>query len=267
MAKIQADPSPNNIATLAQGFLNMSMSAKDQVEQKRLAAQAQETGRHNLATEATARIAATNQKAPSLTSLVDPTDSTKKITVDARVYKGGGIGAPGVVGAAESTTEKLSARDMQARESKFPQATAAVKGVETKATEFIRDLKALRDHPGLSSITGRVAGRMPGLSGDGAAAQALYDKILAKGGFQELQAMRNASPTGGALGNVSDQEGARLQASFAAVDRRQEAKDVKAAINTAIGDLEGATSRIKEAYDLTYEYKQGAGASGSWKDL
>lgn len=55
MAKIQADPSPGNIATLAQGFLNMSMSAKDQVEQKRLAAQAQETAGYHAATVAGTR--------------------------------------------------------------------------------------------------------------------------------------------------------------------------------------------------------------------
>lgn len=38
--------------------------------------------------------------APSITTLVDPTDKSRMITVDTRTYKGGGIGSPGVIGMA-----------------------------------------------------------------------------------------------------------------------------------------------------------------------
>jgi hypothetical protein len=67
--------------------------------------------------------------------------------------------------------------------------------------------------------------------------------------------MRDASKTGGALGNVSNQEGKQLQASVAAFDRRQNAEDVKAAIDQLIEDIQGSKSRMREAYDATYEYK------------
>jgi hypothetical protein len=36
--------------------------------------------------------------APTITQIVDPTDATKMITVDARRYTGGGAGSPGVIG-------------------------------------------------------------------------------------------------------------------------------------------------------------------------
>jgi hypothetical protein len=153
--------------------------------------------------------------------------------------------------------EALPPKEIQKREAVLPQATAAVKGFESKATSFVNDLKLLRDHPGLSQITGLVAGRVPALTAEGRAAQALYDKVVAKGGFQALQDMRDASKTGGALGNVSNQEGKQLTASFAAIDRRQDAKDVKSAINTAIDDIEGSKVRMREAYDSTYAYKAG----------
>jgi hypothetical protein len=161
---------------------------------------------------------------------------------------------------AERKTQGLDAlppKEVQKREAAFPQATAAIKGFETKSSAFINDLIALRDHPGLSEITGFAAGRLPGLTADGRAAQALYDKVVAKGGFQALQDMRDASKTGGALGNVSNQEGKQLTASFAAIDRRQDAKDVQAAIDTAISDIEGSKTRMREAYDSTYSYKAG----------
>jgi hypothetical protein len=153
------------------------------------------------------------------------------------------------------TTTTLSPKEIQAREAKFPQATQAFKTFEAKTTELEKDLLALRNHPGLSSITGIVAGRAPGITSQGRAAQALYDKILARGGFKELQDMRAASPTGGALGNVSNQEGTQLRQSFAAIDRVQDAKDVQKAIDNVITDLQGSKLRVREAYDMTYEYK------------
>ncbi len=150
----------------------------------------------------------------------------------------------------------LSTKDIQKREAAYPQANAAIKGIEAKSESFINDLKALRDHPGLSQITGLIAGRAPAITADGRAAQALYDKILAKGGFEMLQQMREASKTGGALGNVSNQEGKQLQASFAAIDRRQDAADVKKALDTAISDVEGAKVRSREAFNETYSYRE-----------
>jgi len=166
--------------------------------------------------------------------------------------------------------EGLTPKEIQKREAVYPQATSAVKGFESKSDSFVKDLKSLRDHPGLSQITGVVAGRVPGISAEGRSAQALYDKIMAKGGFQALQDLRDAAKTGGALGNISNQEGTQLKASFAAIDRRQDAPDVKAALDGAIASVEGARTRTREAYDNTYSYKAsrpGSSASGTWKDL
>ncbi len=161
--------------------------------------------------------------------------------------------------------EGITPKEIQKREAALPAATSAVKGFETKSDSFLKDLKALRDHPGLSEITGFVAGRLPGLTADGRAAQALYDKVVAKGGFQALQDLRDASKTGGALGNVSNQEGKQLTASFAAIDRRQDAKDVQAALDTAIADVQGARTRMREAYDDTYRYKSERGGAAPAK--
>jgi hypothetical protein len=149
----------------------------------------------------------------------------------------------------------LSKKDLEKREMAYPQATAAIQGFEAKSEGFIKDLEKLRDSPGLDEITGFAAGRLPGLTDEGRKAQALYDKVVAKGGFQALQDMRDASKTGGALGSVTEREGKQLIASFAAIDRRQNAKDVRDAIDNSISDIQGAGTRMREAYDTTYEYK------------
>lgn len=154
---------------------------------------------------------------------------------------------------------ELAPKEIQKREAAYPKATSAVKSFEANSDGFISDLKKLRDHPGLSNITGVIAGRTPSFTSEGRAAQALYDKIVAKGGFQALQALREASTTGGALGSVSNQEGKQLVQSFAAIDQRQDAPDVQAAIDQVIQEVEGTKARVREAYDMTYDYKNRRG--------
>lgn len=155
-------------------------------------------------------------------------------------------GVPGV---------QLSKKELQARESAFPKATTAVKGFEADADELVSDLERLKNHPGLSNITGVIAGRTPSLTAQGRAAQALYDKIIAKGGFQSLQDIRNASPTGGALGPISNQEGQQLKAAFSEIDQKMDAPDVRGAIDRTIQKVRGSKERVREGYDLTYEYR------------
>jgi hypothetical protein len=150
----------------------------------------------------------------------------------------------------------LSPKDIQKREAVFPQATSSVKSFETRSEQFIKELEKLRDDPGLNQITGAIYGRTPSVSREGSRAQALYDKIFAKGGFQALQDMREASKTGGALGNVSNEEGRRLEKSVVGgLDRTQNIDDVKQGINDFIDEIRVSQARVREAYDTTYAYK------------
>lgn len=213
--------------------------------------------------------------APSVTQIQDPTNASQMLTIDARTYKGGGVGSPGVIGLAGKTPGSapgLSDKDRQKRDAEYPKATQSVKSFETKSDLFIKDLLELRDHPGLNQITGPIYGRTPSVSQAGSRAQALYDKIFAKGGFQALQDMREASKTGGALGNVSNEEGRRLERSVVGgLDRTQNIKDVRRGINDLIDEIRTSKSRVREAYESTYDYRtqQGAApspapASGGW---
>ena len=159
------------------------------------------------------------------------------------------------------TNVPLAPKELQAREAKFPQATTALKTFDATSDNLIKDLERLKKHPGLSNITGVIAGRTPSLTTQGREAQALYDKILARGGFQELQALRQSSPTGGALGNVSNQEGQSLRQAFGALDRTQDASSIRSEIDRLVENISGAKSRLREAYDMTYEYKNNTGVT------
>ena len=155
-------------------------------------------------------------------------------------------GTPGV---------QLSKKEMQVRDAAFPKATVAVKAFDADVDEMIDRLTRLRNHPGLDNITGLVYGHTPSATADGRAAEVLYNTIVAKGGFQALNDVRLAAPTGGALGAVSNQEGKQLKEAFSEINRSMDAPDVQAAIDRTIQKLLASKSRVREGYDLTYEYR------------
>ena len=160
-----------------------------------------------------------------------------------------------------SAMEGLPPKEIQTREAKFPAATSAVKTFESSAEKLAVDLERLATHPGLSGISGLVYGRTPAITKEARAAQALYDSIVARGGFQELQNMRASSPTGGALGNVSNQEGQYLRDAFAPINRTQDTADLSRSLREAAGATRSSKQRVREAYDMTYDYKTQGGSA------
>jgi hypothetical protein len=70
--------------------------------------------------------------------------------------------------------------------------------------------------------TGMVGGALSAIGGTGARdLRALLDTVKANAGFKELQAMRDSSPTGGALGQVTERELALLQAVIGNLEQSQ----------------------------------------------
>ena len=160
-----------------------------------------------------------------------------------------------------SAMEGLTPKEIQTREAKYPAATLAVKTIESSSDRLASDLEALAKHPGLSGISGLVYGNTPAITKDARVALEKYKSILARGGFAELQAMRSASPTGGALGNVSNQENQYLRDAFAAIGRSQDTADLKTALESAANVARASKQRVRDAYDMTYDYKTGGSAA------
>lgn len=99
--------------------------------------------------------------------------------------------------------------------------TAAQQRTTDVVTQDIgRALKILKESPNLTAGVG--GSLLSGLPGTGARDfRALVDTVKANIGFDKLQAMRDASPTGGALGQVSEFENRLLQATLANLEQSQ----------------------------------------------
>ena len=160
-----------------------------------------------------------------------------------------------------SAGEGLAPKEIQKREASFPKWTAAVRSFETQVDTLVTNLTKLRDNPGLSGITGIIYGRTPAITAEARSAKADLDNILARGGFAELAAMRQASPTGGALGNISNQEVKYLRDAFGALDTAQDTDTFKQKIDDVIAQLTTSKRNVREEYDNTYEYRTSRGGA------
>jgi hypothetical protein len=160
-----------------------------------------------------------------------------------------------------SAQEGLAPKEIQKREAALPKSTAAIKMVEDSTDKLIAQMQLLRNHPGLSGITGLIMGITPAITPSARSAQAILDTIKAKGTLSVLTAVRNASATGGALGNTSNKDIDLLERGFGALKTTQSTDDFKTQIGNVISDLEASKLRAREAYDDTYAYKTTAPAA------
>lgn len=205
------------------------------------------------------------QQRPSLTDVVDPTNPAQSLKVDANVYQGGGVGSPGVLGVSgktPGTPEALDVKEQVARDKAYPKARSAYNAAQNEIDTQIKDLKTLASHPGLDSATGGIEGRLPSVRGKTTGFDALLDKVLSRGQFRELQNLRNNSPTGGALGNVSDAENRALRSAFAALDKKQDSATFRRAVQDAVSQLEFSSQNLMRAYDDTYAYRSSGTVRG-----
>lgn len=115
-----------------------------------------------------------------------------------------------------------------------------------------------KNAPGLASVTG-YRGLTPAIAGGmkSTRAQALIDNLKSQVSLGALTALRAASPTGGALGNVSDRDMKILESSLAALDQKQSPEDFKKSLQTIIDYAQGTKKRLREAYKEQYQTPAG----------
>jgi hypothetical protein len=126
-------------------------------------------------------------------------------------------------------------------------------------------------------------GRTPNILGSSANAQAALDTLKAQVGVETLTAMREASKTGGAVGNVTEKEWPILQNQLGALQQSQTTEEFKKNLGIVKSSLARIKASVRQAYEMTYgnpppdpvsgaitkPYKGGetGGQVIKWKDL
>lgn len=142
----------------------------------------------------------------------------------------------------------------------FNQDTAQLQSSTSNFDRLASTANSILNHPGLAGITG-IRGKVPDVPGtDAANARALLNTLKSQVAFDVLQDMRNNSKTGGALGNVSDAEGKRLENNLAALDTTQGIDQFKKQLGEIVEFANSAKGRLQDAYNLKHK---GASAPSS----
>ena len=105
---------------------------------------------------------------------------------------------------------------------------------------------------------GGLSSKIPGSPGADVAAE--IESLQSQVAFSVLQAMREASKTGGALGSVSERELALLESNLAALSTAQSPEAFRKGLQALIDYADAAKARISDAYTATYA-KPGLGAA------
>ena len=146
---------------------------------------------------------------------------------------------------AKSTMTPFQQAQLQMKAGK---AKSALSGTVADLDRMASAVQKVLRAPGLGRITG-VMGAIPDIPGsDAANARADLEALKSQIGFAVLQKMRSMSPTGGALGNVSDAEGRRLEANLASLDTAQSESQLRQRLNDILDYIQSSKSNLSDAY-------------------
>lgn len=147
-----------------------------------------------------------------------------------------------------------------------PKDLARAQGAVQKADTVIKKVEEALDQTGFFSTgaTGALLGKLPGTSAYDL--DKTLDTIKSNLGFSELQAMREASPTGGALGQVAIQELAMLQSTIASMEKGQSEPNLRRGLAQVKKHFENWKRAVLEANPAAANGVVGGGAPGGAPD-
>lgn len=149
------------------------------------------------------------------------------------------------------------------REGAFNADVASMSSTESALNRLAEEANALKAAPGLGGITG-IRGAFPDIPGtDAANARAKLDTLKSQVAFGTLQAMRDASKTGGALGAVSEKELKLLESNLAAISTAQSKEEFEKALSQIVKYTDEAKARSRGAFNLKHQSGSGGAPKGA----
>ena len=195
------------------------------------------------------------EPAPSIAQIVNPANPNEMISIDTRVYRGGGMGSPGVIGLSggipasqgdgikpltEQQTIKL--RTDVAKDYKSASTTLS------QMDDLLASIQSVKTAPGLSAATGYTGVYLPSFS-EGKAATAetrvanLRGKVTALG--------KATAAMTGAIGSIANQEWKILSDQVANIDPVKGKGPLLEQIELIEAQARGAMERIRDQYEKT----------------
>lgn len=147
------------------------------------------------------------------------------------------------------------------QQGKFNQDVASMSATEAALNSLAEKANQVKAHPGLDAATGWQT-LFPTMPGSKAAdAESQLDTLKSKVAFGTLQAMRDASKTGGALGAVSEKELKLLESNIDALSTAQSPEQFRKSLEAIVKYSEDAKGRARGAFNMTHGGEKKSGAA------
>lgn len=200
-----------------------------------------------------------------------PSEAAAMEAINDNIRRGGRGGTiylkPGLPAAGPSLAPRPgvapSPEQMQKMELERPQAERALSMSNSFLDTALSSIANLeKNKSGLSGVTGPIAGMLPSIAKDSSNAQSDLDALKAQLSVQGLQAMRDMSKTGGAVGQVTEKEWPRLEAMLGALGQTQTTDQFIQRLQAVKAKLMEIKSIAQKAYADTYGGPQQAPTGG-----
>jgi len=161
--------------------------------------------------------------------------------------------APAQAGEAQPLINTVTPKERQVLMVAQPQQNVSAQSALQNMERLTNVANELKNHPGLPDIVGKGNQYSIFDMRDNAVnARALQSTLVKQSAVNALQAMRDASKTGGAVGGVTEKEWPILEQQLAALDGAQTPAAYRAALTNLNNQLSSSSNRVKNAYEQTY---------------
>ncbi len=134
-----------------------------------------------------------------------------------------------------------------------PQTRARASSTQAEIQSLVDMANDLRNHPGLKEITGKLGQySVTDLSPLAREARGIYDALRYKTSLLKTAMVREANTTGGAFGNMTEQEWPRLESSFGNISNAQDAAGLETSLSNYINNVNQMGKTNLGIYEDTY---------------
>lgn len=134
-----------------------------------------------------------------------------------------------------------------------PQARARASSTQSEIQSLVDMANDLMNHPGLAEITGKLGQyEITDMSPEAREARGIYNALKDKTALLKTAMVREANKTGGAFGNMTEQEWPRLESAFGNISNAQDAVGLQESLQNYISNVTGMGDMNKGIYEDTY---------------
>ncbi len=134
-----------------------------------------------------------------------------------------------------------------------PQARARASSTQSELQALVDMANDLKNHPGLPEITGKLGQySVTDLSPLAREARGLYDALRTRTSLLKTAMVREASATGGAFGNMTEQEWPRLESAFGNISNAQDPNGLLESLDNYINNVNSMGVNNLGIYENTY---------------